>query len=87
MLWKKRPPLRTENVEKILRYLEFTYKPLPGDHGQITAPWTGMVNGELRVVTLQIMKEPYSDRMIKTIIENTGVIPSRFYDIHDQINN
>jgi hypothetical protein len=89
MFWKKYPPLRSEDVERIFRYLGFELKRQREDSAQFIAVWEGYIDGVRRIITLQLINpmDTYSENQIQTIIENTGITPRRFFLIHEELKN
>lgn len=76
---KHYPLLDRDQVEYILRKLGFTEK----RHKSTShAQWEGYIKGKRRIVTvdhLRSKKEKYSHRLLKKMIEQSGLTKKEFY--------
>jgi len=76
---KSYPPLDREQVETVLKNLEFNPKKRKGtSHTQ----WEGYAEGQRRIVTvdhLKSRKEKYGPRLIGKMIKQSGLSKEKFY--------
>lgn len=75
---KKYSPLDREQVESILRNLDFSVKNTKGSHSQ----WEGYAKGKRRVVTvdhLKSKKEKYGPDLLGKMIQQSGLSKKEFY--------
>lgn len=76
---KKHPPLDRDQVETILKNLEFYPK---RQKGTSHAQWEGYTKGQRRIVTvdhLKSRKEKYSHALLRKMIEQSGLNKKEFY--------
>jgi predicted RNA binding protein YcfA (HicA-like mRNA interferase family) len=74
----KYPPLDRDQVESILKNLNFSIKRTEGDH----ANWEGYTGGKRRIVTvaqLKSKKEKYGHRLLNSMIRQSGLTRKEFY--------
>lgn len=78
---RKFPPLDRGQVEKVLKKLSFSPKKRRGtSHVQ----WEGYTKGKRRIVTvdhLSSKKEKYGDKLLKTMIDQSGLSKKEFYSL------
>jgi predicted RNA binding protein YcfA (HicA-like mRNA interferase family) len=75
---KKYPPLDRDQVETILKHLNFSPKRRKGSHAQ----WEGYTKGKRRIVTVDHLKskrEKYSQKLTRKMIEQSGLSKEEFY--------
>jgi len=82
MTARKYLPLSPLEVERILKDLGFERKRTRGDHSQ----WEGMTHGKRRVCTVQLIHGTFSVGRMKTMIENLGLTPDKFYQVNPKIS-
>ena len=76
---KRYPPLDRRQVEGILKHLGFYPK---RQKGTSHAQWEGYIKGQRRIVTVDHLKsktEKYGHRLIKKMIEQSGLSKREFY--------
>jgi predicted RNA binding protein YcfA (HicA-like mRNA interferase family) len=77
------PPLDREQVESILKKLEFYIK---RQNSSSHAQWEGFVKGKRRIVTvdsLKSKKEKFAAFILKKMIEQSGLSKNEFYSYLD----
>lgn len=75
---KHYPPLDQDQVETVLKALNFSPKNTVGSHTQ----WEGYTNGIRRIVTVAHLgsrKEKYSHDLLKKMIQQSGLSKNEFY--------
>ena len=72
------PPLDRRQVESMLKSIGFNFKWQKGSHAQ----WEGYVKKQRRIVTVDHLKsktEKYGHRLIRKMIEQSGLSKKDFY--------
>ncbi len=75
---KTYPLLDREQVEDVLKELEFKPKKQKASHTQ----WEGYTNGQRRIVTVAHLKsktEKYGHTLLKSMIDQSGLTKKEFY--------